>query len=97
MIPRILALLGSVTLWAGYAFAVLCLALLVYSFSQDGARDVATWIISLGFGVTAVIIGYSHGDPFHIGCSLSEHVSLAANYKSFVVAQPQSSNLFLVR
>jgi len=59
MIPRILALLGNVTFWTGYAFAALCLALLVYSFSQDGARDVATWVITLGFGVTAVIIGYA--------------------------------------
>ena len=58
MIPRILAVLGNMTLWAGYAFAALCLALLVYSFSQDGARDLATWVITLGFGVTAVIIGY---------------------------------------
>jgi hypothetical protein len=58
MIPRILALLGNVTLWAGYAFAALCFALLVYSFSQDGARDVATWVITLGFGVTAIIMGY---------------------------------------
>jgi hypothetical protein len=58
MIPRIFALLGSMTLWAGYAFAALCLALLVYSFSQDGARDVATWVITLGLGVTAVIMGY---------------------------------------
>src|SRR5215471_21088143 len=48
MIPRIFALLGNVTLWVGYAFAALCLALLVYSFSQDGARDVATWVITLG-------------------------------------------------
>ena len=59
MIPRILALLGSVTLWAGYASAALCLALLVYSFSQDGARDVATWVITLGLGVTAVTMGYA--------------------------------------
>ena len=59
MIPRILAVLGNVTLWAGYAFAALCLALLVYSFTQDGARDVATWVITLGLGVTAVIIGYA--------------------------------------
>ena len=59
MISRILALLGNVTLWAGYAFAALCLALLVYSFSQDGARDVATWVITLGLGVTAVIMGYA--------------------------------------
>ena len=59
MIPRIFALLGNVTLWVGYAFAALCLALLVYSLSQDGARDVATWVITLGFGVTAVIIGYA--------------------------------------
>jgi hypothetical protein len=58
MIPGIFALLGNVTLW-NYAFAALCLALLVYSFSQDGARDVATWVITLGFGVTAVIIGYA--------------------------------------
>ena len=59
MISRVLALLGNVTLWAGYAFAALCLALLVYSFSQGGARDVATWLITIGFGVTAVIIGYA--------------------------------------
>ena len=59
MIPRIFALLGKVTLWVGYAFAALCLALLVYSFSQDGARDAATWVITLGFGVTVVIIGYT--------------------------------------
>src|SRR5262245_61013281 len=44
--------------WVGYAFAALCLALLVYSFSQDGARDAATWVITLGFGITPVIIGY---------------------------------------
>ena len=59
MIPRILALLGNVTLWAGYAFAALCFALLVYSFSQDGAHDVATWVITLGLCVTAVIIGHA--------------------------------------
>jgi hypothetical protein len=59
MIPRILAVFGNMTLWAGYAFAALCLALLVYSFSQDGARDVATWVITLGLGVTAVIMGYA--------------------------------------
>jgi hypothetical protein len=59
MIPRILAVLGNMTLWAGYAFAALCLALLVYSFSQDGARDVATWVITLGLGGTAVIMGYA--------------------------------------
>jgi hypothetical protein len=59
MIPRILAVLGNMTLWAGYAFAALCLALLVYSFSQDGARDVATWVITLGLGVTAVTMGYA--------------------------------------
>ena len=59
MIPRTFALLGNVTLWVGYAFAALCLALLVYAFSQDGARDLATWVITLGFGVTVVIIGYA--------------------------------------
>ena len=59
MIPRIFALLGNVTLWVGYAFAGLCLALLVYSFSQGGARDAATWVITLGLGVTAVIMGYA--------------------------------------
>jgi len=59
MIPRILAVLGNMTLWVGYAFAALCLALLVYSFSQDGARDVATWVITLGLGVTAVTMGYA--------------------------------------
>ena len=57
MISRFLAVLGNVTLWAGYAFAALCFALLVYSFSQGGARDLATWVITLGFGVTPVIIG----------------------------------------
>jgi len=59
MISRVLLVLGNVTLWAGYAFAALCFALLVYSFSQDGARDAATWVITLGLGVTAVIMGYA--------------------------------------
>jgi hydrogenase/urease accessory protein HupE len=59
MIARILALLGNVTFWAGYAFMTLCLALLVYAVSQGGARDVATWVITVGVGVTAVIIGYA--------------------------------------
>jgi hypothetical protein len=59
MITRIFALLGNVTLWAGYAFATLCLVILVYAASQDGARDVATWVITLGIGATAVITGYA--------------------------------------
>jgi len=64
MISRVLLVLGNVTLWAGYAFAALCFALLVYSFSQDGARDAATWVITLGLGVTAVI----WGTPFVTFC-----------------------------
>ena len=57
MIARILALFGNVTLWAGCAFAALCVALLVYSFAHDGARDLATWVITLGVSAVAVIIG----------------------------------------
>ena len=59
MITRSLALLGNVMFWAGYAFATLCLALLIYAVSQGGAPDVATWVITLGVGATAVIIGYA--------------------------------------
>jgi uncharacterized protein involved in cysteine biosynthesis len=52
-----LALLGNVVLWASYAFAALCLALLVYSASQGGARDVATWLITLSVCAAAIVIG----------------------------------------
>jgi len=59
MISRILALLGTVALLVGCAFAALCVALLVYAFKHDGARDVATWVIMLGVSAAAVTIGYA--------------------------------------
>jgi hypothetical protein len=58
MIARILALLGNVVLWAGYAFAAFLLALLVYAASQGGAREVATWVITLSVCAAAVVIGF---------------------------------------
>ena len=58
MIAHILALLGTVILWAGYAFAALLLALLVYAASQGGAQEVATWFITLSVCAAAIIIGF---------------------------------------
>jgi hypothetical protein len=58
MIARILARLGNVVLWAGYAFAAFLLALLVYAASQGGAREVATWVITLSVCAAAVVIGF---------------------------------------
>jgi|GEM_PF-985491 len=58
MIAHILALLGNVMLWAGYVFAALLLALLVYAASQGGAREVATWTITLAVCAAAITIGF---------------------------------------
>jgi len=54
-----LALLGNVILWVSCAFAALFLALLVYSTSQGGARDIATWAISISVCAIAIAIGFS--------------------------------------
>jgi hypothetical protein len=58
MIAHILALLGKVVLWAGYAFAALFLALLVYAASQGGAREVTTWFITLSVCAASIVIGF---------------------------------------
>jgi hypothetical protein len=58
MIVQILTLLGNVMLWAGYVFAALLLALLVYAASQGGAREVATWAITLAVCAAAIAIGF---------------------------------------
>jgi hypothetical protein len=58
MIAYILALLGKVILWAGYVFAALFLALLVYAASQGGAREVATWFITLSVCAASLVIGF---------------------------------------
>ena len=58
MIVQILAQVGNVVLWAGYVFAALFLALLVYAASQGGARDVATWAITLAVCTACVAIGF---------------------------------------
>jgi hypothetical protein len=58
MIAQILALLGNVMLWVGYVFAALFLALLVYAASQGGAREVATWAITLAVCAAAIAIGF---------------------------------------
>jgi hypothetical protein len=58
VIAHILALLGKVILWAGYAFAALFLALLVYAASQGGAREVATWFITLSVCAASIVIGF---------------------------------------
>jgi hypothetical protein len=57
MIAHIFSLFGNVVLWASYAFAALVLALLVYAASQGGAREVATWVITLSVCVAAIVIG----------------------------------------
>jgi hypothetical protein len=57
IIAHMLTLLGNVVLWASYAFAALCLSLLVYAASQGGARDVATWVITLSVCSAAIVIG----------------------------------------
>jgi hypothetical protein len=57
MIAYMLALLGNVMLWAGYAFAAFFLALLVYAASQGGAREVATWVITLSVCAAAIVLG----------------------------------------
>ena len=57
MIAHILALLGNVMLWAGYVFAALLLALLVYAASQGGG-EVATWTITLAVCAAAITIGF---------------------------------------
>jgi len=54
-----LARLGSVVLWASYVFAAFLLGLLVYAFSIGGARDVATWIITLAVCAAAIVIGHA--------------------------------------
>jgi hypothetical protein len=58
MIGRILALLGNVVLWVGYAFAAFFLALLVYAASQGGARELATWVITLSVCAASIVIGF---------------------------------------
>ena len=58
MIVQILALLGNVMLWAGYVFAALFFALLVYAASQGGAREIATWAITLAVCAAAITIGF---------------------------------------
>jgi hypothetical protein len=58
MIAHILAVLGKVVFWAGYAFAAFFLALLVYAASQGGAREVATWAITLSVCAAAIVIGF---------------------------------------
>jgi hypothetical protein len=58
MIVQILTLLGNVMLWAGYVFAALLLALLVYAASQGGAREVATWAITLAVCAAAITVGF---------------------------------------
>ena len=58
MIAHISALLGNVVFWAGYVFAGLFLTLLVYAASQGGARDVATWAITLAVCTAAITIGF---------------------------------------
>jgi hypothetical protein len=58
MIAHILAKLGNVVFWAGYAFSALFLTLLVYAASQGGARDVATWAITLAVCAAAIAIGF---------------------------------------
>jgi hypothetical protein len=57
MIAHILAVLGKVVLWAGYAFAAFLSALLVYAASQGGA-EVATWAITLSVCAAAIVIGF---------------------------------------
>jgi hypothetical protein len=56
MIPHMLALLGNVVLWVSYAFAAICLTLLVYAASEGGAREVATWVIYQSAQL-AIVIG----------------------------------------
>ena len=58
MIGRVLALIGNVVLWAGYAFAAFFLALLVYAASQGGARELATWVITLSVCAASIVIGF---------------------------------------
>jgi hypothetical protein len=58
MIGRILTLLGNVVLWVGYAFAAFFLALLVYAASQGGARELATWVITLSVCAASIVIGF---------------------------------------
>jgi hypothetical protein len=58
MIGRILALLGNVVLWVGYAFTAFFLALLVYAASQGGARELATWVITLSVCAASIVIGF---------------------------------------
>jgi hypothetical protein len=58
MIGRILALLGNVVLWVGYAFAAFFLALLAYAASQGGARELATWVITLSVCAASIVIGF---------------------------------------
>jgi len=57
MIGRILALLGNVVLWVGYAFAAFFLALVVYAASQGGAREL-TWVITLSVCAASIVIGF---------------------------------------
>jgi general stress protein CsbA len=54
----LLALLGNVVLWVGYAFAAFFLALLVYAASQRGARELATWVITLSVCAASIVIGF---------------------------------------
>jgi hypothetical protein len=58
MIGRVLALIGNVVLWVGYAFAAFFLALLVYAASQGGARELATWVITLSVCAASIVIGF---------------------------------------
>jgi len=57
MIAHMLALLGNVVLWVSYAFAAICLTLLVYAASEGGAREVATWVIMVSVCAAAIVIG----------------------------------------
>jgi hypothetical protein len=53
---HMLALFGNVVLWASYAFAALCLVLVVYAASQ-GEREIATWVVMLSLCTAALVIG----------------------------------------
>jgi len=53
-----LALLGNMVLWTGYAFAAFFMALLVYAASQGGAREIETWVITLSVCAAAIVFGF---------------------------------------
>jgi general stress protein CsbA len=45
-------------LWVRYAFAAFFLALLVYAASKGGARELATWVITLSVCAASIVIGF---------------------------------------